>query len=208
MLLVTLALDWPHTASYCLILQVCSKCDERFVRQTYAPEDRAEDYFAKRLAGPVPKHIKRCRGCRSNHWTGRACDKCGGPLRDTVISFGDSLESCVLDPAFEAAERADACLSLGSTMAIGPSNQVVRMHPGPLITCVRQDTEMDSHTTLSGGVRAYGNCDDFMRELMREFLGEAALEWEASLAARSALYDLQRPPCGSCKRRGDIFVKK
>ena len=71
--------------------------------------------------------------------------------------FGDGLEECVLRPAFEAASRADLCLSLGSTMSIGPSNRVVAMHQGPLIACVRQDTEHDSlcERTDPPGVRAW-----------------------------------------------------
>ena len=116
----------------------CPKCDARYVRDSYVPEADAEAYFAGQLPRPMPKHIKKCRGCGSNHWTGRQCDSCGGPLRDTVVSFGDGLEECVLGPAFEAAENADACLSLGSTMSIGPSNQVVTLQGGPLIVCVRQ----------------------------------------------------------------------
>lgn len=186
--------------------EFCPSCGARYVRDTYAPEDRAEDYFAGRLPGPVPKHIKRCRGCGSNHWTGRSCDKCGQPLRDTVVSFGDGLEECVLGPAFEAAGQADACLSLGSTMSIGPSNQVVAMQKGPLIACVRQDTEMDRLCAARGGVRAYGDCDAFMRHLMKHLLGDDFEAWEASLPAKRASYDAKRPSEG--KRRGDIFVKK
>eukprot|EP01062_Namystynia_karyoxenos_P066304 TRINITY_DN60267_c0_g1_i1.p1 TRINITY_DN60267_c0_g1~~TRINITY_DN60267_c0_g1_i1.p1 ORF type:complete len:412 (+),score=92.71 TRINITY_DN60267_c0_g1_i1:72-1307(+) len=187
--------------------ECCPGCSQRYVRQTYAPEDRAEDYFAGRIPGPVPEHIKMCRGCGSNHWTGRKCDSCGGPLRDTVISFGDGLESCVLRPAFEYAQRADCCLSLGSTMSIGPSNQVVTMHSGPLIVCVRQETEMDELCKRSGGVRAFGDCDDFMRHLMRALLGEEEFaKWTASLPDKAAVYDSQRPTRG--KKRGDIFVKK
>ena len=63
----------------------------------------------------------------------------------------------------------DACLSLGSTMSIGPSNMIVTMPRGPLIVCVRQDTEMDP--LCARGVRAYGDCDDFMALLLRSLLG-------------------------------------
>lgn len=187
--------------------EYCPSCGERYVRDFYAPEDRAEDYFAGRLPGPIPGHIKKCSGCGSNHGTGRKCEACGKPMRDTVISFGDGLEDCVLRPAFEHASQADACLSLGSTMSIGPSNQVVMMHRGPLIACVRQDTEMDGLCAKTNGVRAYGDCDDFMRRVMQALLGkESFLEWEASLPAKQATYDQQRPKAG--KQRGDIFVKK
>lgn len=186
--------------------EYCPNCGKRYVRDTYAPEDRAEDFFAGRLPGPMPSHIKRCRGCGSNHWTGRSCDDCGQPLHDTVISFGDGLEECTLRPAFEHAVEADACLSLGSTMSIGPSNQVVLVQKGPLIVCVRQDTEMDQRCASTGGVRAYGDCDEFMYYLMVDMLGEGFAEWEASLAEKKKIYDAQRPAAG--KKRGDIFVKK
>lgn len=106
-----------------------------------------------------------------------------------------------------AARRADCCLSLGSTMSIGPSNRACLVN-GPLVVCVRQDTEFDRRAAVNG-VRAYGDCDAFMREVMRELLGEAPFgAWVASLVAKRAAYDARRPPRGSCKRRGDIFVKK
>jgi mono-ADP-ribosyltransferase sirtuin 6 len=182
-------------------------CSARYVRDCYCPEDRAEAFFAGKLDGPKPPHIQRCRGCGSNHWTGRSCEACGAALHDTMISFGDGLEDCVLGPAFEKAEAAGCCLSLGSTMSIGPSNAVVQMGSGPLVACVRQDTEMDGHVATSGGVRAYGDTDAFMALLMRSLLGDVACEaWEATLEGRKAGYDRLRPTAG--KRRGDIFVMK
>lgn len=187
--------------------EYCPSCRKRYVRNWYVPEDRAEDYLAGLLPGPIPPHIRRCPGCGSNHWTGRSCDDCGGPLHDTVISFGDGLEECVLRPAFEHAAEADACLSLGSTMSIGPSNQVVAIQKGPLIVCVRQDTEMDMLCQASGGVRVHGDCDEFMHHVMLALLGEEQFkDWEASLSEKRALYNSQRPSVG--KQRGDIFVKK
>lgn len=186
--------------------EYCTGCGKRYVREVYAPEDRAESFFAGKDPGPLP-HVKKCHGCGSNHMTGRNCDDCGNALRDTIISFGDGLERCVLDPAFEFAQSADACLSLGSTMSIGPSNQIAIMHQGPLIACVRQDTEMDSYVKRSGGVRVYGDCDDFMRLLMREYYGEEAVRtWEQSLSSKIELYNKLRPSPG--KQRGDVFVKK
>ena len=252
----------------CAFTERCPKCGARYVRNTYVPDADAEDYLERRRPPPIPKHIKKCRGCGSNHWTGRSCDACGGALHDTVVSFGDALEECVLGPAFEAAENADACLSLGSTMSIGPSNQVVTLQSGPLIVCVRQvrhtagiarlhrphvmscegpvcvcrgtstqacaavvpmvwiarmctrvtrhacgdawtqDTEMDGRCARRG-VRAWGDCDDFMRLLMAALLGaDGFAQWEQALAAKASEYDSRRPPLGSCKKRGDIFVKK
>mmetsp|Transcript_42342 Transcript_42342/g.109475 ORF Transcript_42342/g.109475 Transcript_42342/m.109475 type:complete len:83 (-) Transcript_42342:32-280(-) len=80
------------------------------------------------------------------------------------------------------------------------------MQQGPLIACVRQATEMDHLCTRTGGVRAFGDCDDFMRHLMAHLLGDEFEAWEASLAAKKADYDAKRPAAG--KTRGDIFAKK
>ncbi|CAE7942353.1 SRT1 [Symbiodinium necroappetens] len=266
--------------------EYCPSCRKRYVRKWYVPEDRAEDYLAGLLPGPIPPHIRRCPGCGSNHWTGRSCDDCGGPLHDTVISFGDGLEECVLRPAFEylcamvslfpvTRERWQApaaCLlrmsmkisimvgmafvrvvmllmmGLGSTMSIGPSNQadgsrreprdghnetaqVVAIQKGPLIVCVRQDTEMDTLCQASGDLdnRKPDQCAQparFMHHVMLALLGEEQFkDWEvpllrghftlqvsptqqlkakASLSEKRALYNSQRPSVG--KQRGDIFA--
>ena len=54
----------------------------------------------------------------------------------------------------------------------------------------------------------FGDCDDFMRLLMEKVLGPEFTEWEVSLEAKRASYAAKRPPPGSCKKRGDVFVKK
>ena len=64
------------------------------------------------------------------------------------------------------------------------------------------------HRCGRGGVRAYGDCDDFMRFVMEALLGDGFGAWQAGLPAKAAEYDAKRPPRGSCKKRGDIFVKK
>ena len=56
-----------------------------------------------------------------------------------------------------------------------------------LLTC-----NFDTHIYLlwlssHRGVRAYGNCDDFMRFVMEDMLGSTTFaEWEASLVAKRA----------------------
>ncbi len=53
----------------------------------------------------------------SNHYTGRLCDKpeCRGPLKDSIINFGENLPDDELNKAFEHAEKAAVCLVLGKT---------------------------------------------------------------------------------------------
>lgn len=110
----------------------------------------AEEWFAGRLS-EKPSHVVQCRGCKSNHWTGRVCEQpgCSGKLHDTIISFGDSLREKVVQAAATAASDAQVVLSLGSTMSVSPANQLVTLNGGKLVTCVRQPTAMDAVAELS-----------------------------------------------------------
>lgn len=105
----------------------------------------AEEWFAGRLS-EKPDYVVQCSGCKSNHWTGRVCEQagCKGKLHDTIISFGDSLRDKVVQAAAAAASGAQVVLSLGSTMSVSPANQLVTLHGGNLVTCVRQPTAMDA----------------------------------------------------------------
>ena len=69
--------------------------------------------------------------------------------------------------------------------------------------------QMDALCASSGGVRAHGDTDDFMRHLMRSLLGESEYSaWTGAESMRQQFYDSKRLPSGSCKERGDIFVRK
>ena len=53
------------------------------------------------------------------------CEVCGGILKSDTISFGQQLVPEVIDAAFEAAERCDLLLAIGSTLAVYPAAGVV-----------------------------------------------------------------------------------
>lgn len=57
---------------------------------------------------------------------GRAvpCCPCGGPWKPAVISFGQSLVAVDLERAFEAARRCDLFVAIGSSLVVGPINQM------------------------------------------------------------------------------------
>jgi NAD-dependent SIR2 family protein deacetylase len=59
----------------------------------------------------------------ADHSTGRTCDnmQCGGRLRDTIINFGENLNTRILNKAFEHGSRADLCLSMGSSLRVTPA---------------------------------------------------------------------------------------
>jgi NAD-dependent deacetylase len=49
------------------------------------------------------------------------CELCGELLKTATISFGQSLVAEDLDAAMKEAERCDACLAVGSTLAVWPA---------------------------------------------------------------------------------------
>lgn len=67
-------------------------------------------------AGPM-REFERTRRCP-------LCAACGGYLKPTTISFGQSLPTDLLQRSFAAAEKADLVLSLGSTLQVEPAASV------------------------------------------------------------------------------------
>ncbi|XP_013417902.1 NAD-dependent protein deacetylase Sirt6 [Lingula anatina] len=168
----------------------CEDCGTRYERPS-----------ASRLAGGVPK---ACEHCRINHRTGRMCERkgCQGYLMNTIINFGDNLESHVLSKAVEHAEKNDLVLCLGTTLMVSPANSLVEMGKKPvrLVICNRQPTPMDAlcyePDVANGsqvGSRVFGDCDHLMREVMRCILPQDALqEWEDGREDRMEEYNKQR----------------
>ena len=58
---------------------------------------------------------------------------------NTIINFGDYLESQILDAAKENSKRADIFLCLGTTLMVSPANSLVQMGrtPNRLVICNR-----------------------------------------------------------------------
>lgn len=50
-----------------------------------------------------------------------ACHTCGGLLRPDVVWFGEPLDSAVIEQAFDWAEKADACLVVGTSALVHPA---------------------------------------------------------------------------------------
>ena len=76
-------------------------------------------------------YAERCTRCRrqylrdfstisSERYTGRHCE-CGGPLRDTGVRFGDPLPEDAFAAAWDACERCDVMLVLGSSCTVTPA---------------------------------------------------------------------------------------
>ena len=75
------------------------------------------------------------------------CEICGELLKTATISFGQSLVAEDLDAAMEEATRCDACLAVGSTLAVWPAAGVpVRAvkHGARLVIVNEGATELDA----------------------------------------------------------------
>lgn len=80
-----------------------------------------------------------------------ACPLCQGIVKSATISFGQNLVEEDLQRAFDAAERCDLLLCVGSTLAVGPVNQMVpiaRRAGAPIVIVNRDPTEMDNYATV------------------------------------------------------------
>ena len=58
--------------------------------------------------------------------TGRECDDpaCKGPLRDSIINFGENLPKNELTNAEHEGENADLCLAMGSSLTVTPAADI------------------------------------------------------------------------------------
>ena len=193
-----------------VFLEKCEKCARVYERDYYTMDDRASQYFEEmddfgKSEVKRPRYAKKCPTCGLSHRTGRRCQdtKCRGFLKDTVINFGDMLEDEILSRAEAEAKTSDLCLSLGSTMQVYPACDLVGMGQKPLrlAVCNRQETEFDdicykkikSTDASSLGVRVFGDCDMFMRALLRQLIAPGEVgEWEEKRRERLARYAAKR----------------
>lgn len=79
------------------------------------------------------------------------CPDCGGIVKSATISFGQSLVEADINRAMEAANIADVLLCVGSTLSVGPVNQMVPVafRAGAAIVILNgEPTEMDRLATV------------------------------------------------------------
>ncbi|CAH1791786.1 unnamed protein product [Owenia fusiformis] len=147
--------------------------------------------------------LKKCSTCGHCHRSGKKCEQpgCNGYLMNTIINFGDNLESEVLDKAIYNAKKGDAVLCLGTTLRVSPANSLVEMgkQPARIIICNRQSTPCDALCSNRDskdrrlGARVYGDCDALMSEVMKYMLPPNELEeWENARVDRMKVYDSRR----------------
>lgn len=126
-------------------LEVCEKCKRGYMR----------DF--------------RVRNGSKNHKTGRKCDNkaCGGDLKDTIINFGENLDSQILEDGYNHGSCADIMLCLGSSLRVNPACDMVgetARRGGKVVIVNLQKTPYDHMAALV----VHAKIDDFMQLVMDE----------------------------------------
>ncbi len=190
-----------------VFVETCESCCHRYNRSFYVLDDTASQYLEDMEENASshlsrPKHTLKCPQCGINHRTGRKCSQkgCKGFLKDSIINFGDNLEESILSRAEENADKADLCLSLGTTMQVTPACDLVSRGQKPLRLVIvnRQKTGFDDlcFKTVVGnalGSRVLGDCDQVLAEVMKHLLTPSDLAtWEGGRQQRLEDYNSQR----------------
>jgi NAD-dependent deacetylase len=79
------------------------------------------------------------------------CPDCGGIVKSATISFGQSLVAADIERAMLAAASCDLLVCVGSTLSVGPVNQMVPIAAGagaPIVIVNGDPTDMDRHATV------------------------------------------------------------
>lgn len=85
--------------------------------------------------------------------TGQApvCSHCGGPMKPRTISFGQSLDSALLERSAQLAMQADLMLVMGSSLTVSPAADLPRITlqaGGSLVILNRDPTHLDGLAKL------------------------------------------------------------
>lgn len=128
-------------------LELCKKCGKEYMR----------DFEVRNNT-----HIH-------SHETGRSCDdpECKGELIDSIINFGENLNSKIIQKAFKHGRKADVCLVLGTSLRVRPAALVAAEtaeRGGKLVIVNIQKTPYDDCASLV--IHAF--CDTVMNMVMEK----------------------------------------
>ena len=146
-------------------LEVCTKCGREHMRD----------------------HRVRNAQRTKDHLTGRNCDtpSCNGPLKDTIINFGENLNDNIMELGFHNSRIADLHLVMGTSLRVQPAATMpleTVNNKGNLVICNLQKTPIDAYATLV----IHAKCDDIMELLMKK-LGYQIPTWQMKKRLNVAL---------------------
>ena len=102
-----------------------------------------------------------CGGCEThtagllaefiNSGQAPVCPSCAGPMKPRTISFGQSLDSALLERSAQLATKADLMLVMGSSLMVTPAADLPRITlqaGGKLVILNRDPTHLDEYAAL------------------------------------------------------------
>ncbi|KAH3763460.1 transcriptional regulator, Sir2 family protein [Pelomyxa schiedti] len=96
------------------------------------------------------------------------CSLCGGPLKPDTISFGQPLDTAVIERAQTALSSADLVIIVGTSLTVAPANKLpeIALDRGiPLVIINKSETPLDKHATLSLQADCTSICASLMENL-------------------------------------------
>lgn len=164
-----------HGNSY---IETCSCCSPpmEFVRpyDVYSTPCSQPTYWSREVEGPGGRrHLEANTELTRNelasgicHITGRACPKGGGPLRDSIIHFGESLPQRALEEAERRAKASPLNMVIGSSLLVTPASRLPFVGEGPVVIVSLTCTGSDVKALRSGGILLHCAADAAMERIM------------------------------------------
>mmetsp|Transcript_17593 Transcript_17593/g.31771 ORF Transcript_17593/g.31771 Transcript_17593/m.31771 type:complete len:565 (-) Transcript_17593:139-1833(-) len=164
-----------HGNSY---IETCSCCTPpmEFVRpfDVYSTEEVEPRYWARYVRDRTGQHIEANvplteneRASGIHHITGRACPCGGGPLRDSIIHFGESLPTKALEEAERRSRAAKVNLVLGCSMLVRPAASLPFKGSGIPILVALTCTGSDAKALRAGGLLLRAPADAVMEAIVQ-----------------------------------------
>lgn len=146
----------------CIVTQNVDGLHHRAAREVAAMTGgAATDAFPLEVHGAI--HRDRCSSCSHLNETPLPvdatstdtlprCALCGDLMRPDVVWFGEALDSQIIGAAFDAAERSDLCLVLGTSALVHPAASVpsaTLSAGGSVIEVNLEDTPLTSYAAVA-----------------------------------------------------------
>mmetsp|Transcript_127333 Transcript_127333/g.220716 ORF Transcript_127333/g.220716 Transcript_127333/m.220716 type:complete len:573 (-) Transcript_127333:297-2015(-) len=164
-----------HGNSYIETCKCCSPPME-FVRpyDVYSTQSDRPQYWARYVRGADgQRQIESNTALTQNerksgihHITGRACPCGGGPLRDSIIHFGESLPVAALQEGERRSTAAPLNLVMGCSLLVQPAASLPFKNQGPVAIVSLTCTGSDMKALRRGGVLLHAPADLAMERII------------------------------------------
>lgn len=161
-------------------IETCSCCSppKEFVRpfDVHRTHVQSPKYLARYVDSghgrrTIESNVQLTRNEKASgihHITGRACPTGGGPFRDSIIHFGESLPEAALRQGQRHSSQAPVNLVVGSSLLVSPANSLPFAGAGPVAIVAKTCTGSDVQALRSGGVLLRADADVVMEAVARQ----------------------------------------